>query len=302
MVSPSFTSKQIRVTFALTGTTTFSNGSNTITITGLRMAAEIQSMQFPAFPQADIEIFGMLQADMNTLIDFENHQLAVTRNSMTIEANGGTGWTTIFNGQIIAATPIYENAPDVALHVKGRVLGYESIAPAQPLSYTGGTSAAEIVSSIASSMHAGFENDGVTATLASPYLPGTAADQLAAVADAANLSIFYDYGPAGAGNPITIIITPKGLARSTAATALSPATGLVNYPSLDSVGWVFCRSFFNPALRFGGSVTISGSDLPRANATWQILQLTHSLDAVKPDGLWFSDMHLMPSGAFPYPQ
>jgi len=295
------------VTLVLSGSNTFSNGSNTVTLAGLRTTANIQSMQYPAFPQADVEIFGMLAADMNTLTDFENHQLAVTRNSMVVEANAGgdAGWTTVFAGQLVAAIPLYQSAPDVAMHLKGRVLGYESIALANPSSFTGATAVSSIVQQLAQQMGATFENDGVQGTLANPYLPGTAADQLSQVAQAANLGVYYDYGPASSGSnvpPLLLIITPKGLARNIPVVSLTPQTGLVDYPTIDSRGWIFARSQFNPALKFGGTVSISGSDIPRANATWQILQCTHLVDAVKPDGAWFTDMQLMPTGAYPYPQ
>ena len=306
----SFTAKSLRVTFILSGSSTFSNGSNVITITGLRTRCEIQSMQFPAFPEASIDIFGMLAADMNTLTDYENHVLAVTRNSIIVEANAGTGWTTVFAGQIISASPTYERQPDVALHVTGRVLYYESVATTAPTSYTGTTDVATIISGLALRIGAAFENDGVSQSLSNPYFPGTIVDQIKACATHANIALYFDYGPAGPASstaattlpPIRIIIAPKGQPRSTPVATLTAQSGLVSSPTLDSRGWIFTRAYYDASFRFGGTVTISGSILPRANGTWNILQLTHYLDAVAPDGNWFSDMQLCPPGFFPYTQ
>lgn len=306
-----FTAKQLRVTFALSGSSQFSNGSNTVVITGLRTSAIIQSMQYPAFPEADIDIWGMLQADMNTLTCFENQWsttgnsvLNVTRNTVIIEASAGTGWTTVFAGQLVSAQPTYASAPEVALHIKARVLYYESIATTAVTSYTGTTSVATILSGLAARIGAQFENNGVTTTLANPYYPGTIGDQIQAVAEHANIALFYDYGPAGPAAatkqpPVVIAIAPKGQPRQGPVLSLTPQNGLVDYPTLDSLGWVYARAFYSPSLKFGGQVAISGCDLPRANATWNILQLTHTLEAVKPDGAWFSDMHL--TGINPFP-
>ena len=301
----SFTAKQLRVTFVLSGPSTFSNSQNTLVLTGLRMSSVIQSMQYPAFPQADIEIFGMLAADMNTLTDYENHALAVTRNSIVIEANAGSGWAAVFAGQIVSAQPAYENEPDVALRIKARVMFYESLATTGVTSYTGATDVGTIISALAARIGAAFENDGVQVTLANPYFPGTIADQINAVVEHANISIFYDYGPAGnasgATPPISIVIAPKGQPRSIGSVALSPNNGLVSAPTLDSIGWLYARSIYNPAIKFGGKIAISGSILPRANGNWYALQVMHSLDAVKPDGQWFTDMHLSPYPLYPLP-
>jgi len=302
-----FTAKQLRITFVLSGASKFSNSSNTLVVTGLRAACVIQSMQFPAFPEADIRVYGLLEADMNTLTCFEqqwsvtgNALLNTSRNTVIVEANGGAGWVTVFSGQMISAQPTYENAPDVALQIKARVLFYESLATTAPTSYTGSTDVATVVSNLASRIGATFENNGVKATLSNPYWPGTIGDQLQAVAEHAHIGLFYDYGPAGASSPTTICIAPKGVPRKTPVVALAPGAQLVGWPTLDSLGWIFCRSEFNPALKFGGTVKISNSTPPRSNGTWFVLQLTHAIDALVPGGGWFSDMHL--SAIFPYAQ
>lgn len=304
-----FSLKQLRVTFALSGPSTFSNGTNTLQVTGLRTTCSIQSRQFPAFPEADVSVYGMLASDMNTLTTYENQWslvgnsiLNVTRNTVIVEANAGSGWTTVFAGQLINAQPTYISEPDVALRIKARVLYYESLNTVAPTSYTGSTDVATMISNLAARIGAAFTNDGVSGiSLSNPYFPGTLGDQLTAIATHAHIGLFYDYGPAGANPnipPINIVITPKGKPRSTAPVTLTPQSGLVSTPTLDSLGWVFARAEYNAGLRFGGSVTIAGAQIPRANANWYAVEVTHLLDAVAPNGNWFTDLHL--SGINPY--
>jgi hypothetical protein len=303
-----FTQKQLRITFELTGSSTFSNSTNKLVVEGLRVSASIESSQFPAYPMATIDVFGMLQADMSTLTCFENQLnpignsiLNVTRNTVIVEANAGGGWTTVFAGQLVSAQPTYMNEPDVALRILARVLYYESFASTPPMSYPGATDVPTMVSSLAARMGAGFENDGVSGiSLSCPYYPGSIANQLRAIVEHAHIGLFYDYGPAGQGGPpITIVIAPKGQPRKVPVVNLTPQSGLVSTPTLDSLGWVYARAEWNPGLRFGGTVQIAGSVIPRVNGTWFILSLTHTLESVKPGGSWFSDMHL--AGILPYP-
>jgi hypothetical protein len=122
-------------------------------------------------------------------------------------------------------------------------------------------------------------------------LPLTLAEQLRTVAQQAGIDVYTE------GN--VVAITPKGVPRNVPTWVLSPATGLVGYPTLDSRGYVQVRSVFNPAFRFGGPVRIEGSDLPRANGSWMIGVLSHQLESLDPGGSWFSDLLCYPPGSLP---
>lgn len=287
----SFTNKELRFKFALSNNAVFEGtGSNVLTVTGLRALARVKCAGFPAFAECDVQIFGLRQSDMNALTALAFQLEGLTRNTLTVDANSGDGWSTIFSGQILSALPDYTNAPSVSMRVQGRVLGYESVAPAEPSAYTGATDVATIVQNIATRMGRAFENNGVTTQLSNPYFPGTLADQLRAVTQAAGVQLFAD------PTDTVIAISPPGVARRTPVWVLSPATGLVGYPVIESRGYINVRSIFNPAFRFGGPVRIEGSDVPRANGDWQAGALSHALDALKPGGEWFSDLLLYPVG------
>lgn len=288
----SFTEKQLRFRFVLSNNAVFEgSGDNTVTLTALRSIVRVKCSGFPAFPECDVTIFGMRQADMNALTSLAYQLENITRNSMTVDVNSGDGWSTIFSGQILQALPDYTGMPDVSLRVQGRVLGFESIAPADPSAYTGATDVATIIQNIAARMGKAFENNGVTAQLSNPYLPNTLAEQLRSVAEQAGIQLFAD------PTDTVIAIAPPGVPRRTPVWVLSPAAGLVGYPVIESRGYIHVRSIFNPAFRFGGAIRVEGSDVPRANGGWQIGTLSHSVDALKPGGEWFSDMLLYPIGS-----
>lgn len=300
-----FVERQLRHTFVLSGAGTFSNGSNTLQIAGLRSSARIDTKQYPAWPAAEIEIYGLLQADMNTLTDIQSHPKGTLYNAVLVEANTGNGWTTAYAGQIVAAQPNYQDASNVALTIMARTLYLETINAATPNSFGsgGGADVATMVSRIAALMGAQFQNVGVQQTLSGPYFPGTLGDQLCAIVAHANIDIFYDYGPVSkkisipSNNPTTIIIAPKGTPRPSESITLTPNTGIVGYPSIDSFwGNIYARVLYNPGLKFGGQITLSGNAIPRTNGTFQIMQMTHTLQSAMPDGPWFTDLFLLAAG------
>lgn len=281
MTVSSFTKKQLRATFELTNQETFNGAHNALTIAGLRMVAQIKNAGAPVKPEISLQIFGMLQSDMNILTALEYQPLGINRNNVKLEANDGTGWTTVFSGQIITAGPDYTAAPDVMLRVHAVTLYFEAINPAPPSSYPGQTDVAVIVENIATAMGKTFENNGVVGVfLDSPYLPNTAAEQLSEVVAQAGIDLYVD------GD--TIAICPKGQPRAGSVVVLNAQSGLIGYPTIDNIG-VHAACVFNAGLKFGGPVQIQ-SDVPKANGSWYIYALDHTLESEKPGGLWLSQL------------
>lgn len=281
MTVSSFTKKQLRATFELTNQETFDGAHNALTIAGLRIVANLKYAGAPLAPELSLQIFGMLQSDMNILTTLQYKPLAVNRNNVTLEANDGSGWSTVFSGQIITAGPDYAAAPDVVLRVHAITLYFEAINPAPPSSYTGQTDVAVIVQNIATTMGKTFENNGVQGVfLDSPYLPNTAAAQLKEVVEQAGIDLYID------GD--TIAICPKGQPRAGTVVLLNAQSGLIGYPTIDNIG-VHAACVFNTGLKFGGPVQIQ-SDVPKANGTWYIYALDHALESEKPGGMWTSQL------------
>lgn len=288
-----FTKKNLRFTFILSNNAVFAGtNSNTLKVDGLRSSALIRGSGLPAFPEAELTVFGLKQADMNALTATQFQPLAMQRNTVIVEADSGQGFSTVFSGQIITSGPDYDGIPHVPLQVHARVLGFDSLNPATPTSYTGATSVANVVGTIASKLGYVLENNGVNVNLSNPYFGGTLVDQLRAVASQAGIDVYTE------GN--VIAICPKGAPRQQQSFTLSPTSGLVGYPKLDyQRGYVFVRALYNSAFRFGGPITVQGSDVPLANGNWVIGTITHELDAVMPNGRWFSSMLLYPPNSLP---
>lgn len=293
-MAKTFTIKQLRFTFTLANNATFpGTNSNVLKVggvaPGLRAVATIMGSGLPAFPSAEFSIWGMRQTDMVALTSLQFQPLAMLRNTVQCEANSGQGWTTVFIGQIVQAGPDWSNKPDVPLNVSARLLAFESLNPAAPTSYTGPTDVASIISSMAAQLKKSFYSNGVKTQLSAPYFSGTLAEQLRSAAAHAGIALYADPGSN------TIEICPAGVPRNLPSFNLSPASGLVGQPQLDyNRGFVKVRAYFNPAFRFGGPLTVSGSDVPTANGSWCIGTITNSLSSLMPGGPWFSEMLLYP--------
>jgi hypothetical protein len=287
----SFTVKNLRFTFILPGNVTFDGTqSNTLQVAGLRASVNIKGAGAPTFPEAEFMIYGLTQSDMNklTAVNSSFQPLAIARSTVIIEADSGQGFGTVFSGQIITSGPEYASVPYVPLKGSARVLGFESLNPATPTSYTGSTTIVSIVQAIADKLGYTVENNGVTGSLNKPYFPGTLVDQLRAVKQQAGISMYTDKN--------VIAICPAGQPRDVPGFTLSPSSGLVGWPGLDlSRGFVQVKSLYNPAYVFGGPLTVQDSGVPLANGQWVIGTYSHSLESfVIGQGKWFSELLLYP--------
>jgi hypothetical protein len=247
----------------------------------LRMIAEVQAVARGPVTM-ELKIFGMLAADMNalTVIFFQPDPIQI--NTVVLEANNGDGWHKVFTGTIYDASPDYTGLPNAFFRLLANQTYAAQITPVTPLSFPGSASVASIVHGIAGQLQLDFENNGVTAVLNNPYLPGTAMDQLQKVCEASDTD-FYFSGE-------TLAISPSGQGRpSVPTTILNPQSGLMGYPVLDQFGiWINC--LFNPAITGGGQIQVTGSDIPSANGLWNPIHLLHQLESWNPNGRWLTTL------------
>lgn len=287
-MSKSFTAKELRFTFVLDRQTRFADGQNTLVVTGLRATADITYPGPPAFPSCNARIFGMKLSDMRALTALTQGVLTYGDNSMIVEANSGDGWTAVFAGQIINAVPDFASAPDVALQLFCQTLGFELLDPATPSSFPVAADYVSVITAIAAKMNRTVTNSGVSGSFNdATYFANTPAEQLRMAAKKANIAYYTDI----AG---VIEICPVGGARQIAKWVLSPQSGLIGYPTLRDVNLIGAMAVFNPALRYGAQIQITGSDQVYANGNWQIFDITHRLSSLLPDGPWFSELTAQP--------
>lgn len=297
MTAPqTFTEKQLRFTFTLATNAKFQGNNNTLRIEGLRATADVTFPGPPSFPTAEVRIFGMKPSDMAALTGLTFQVLTYQRNSMLIEANSGQGWTTVFAGQIVTSVPIFAEQPDVSLDITAQTLGYDLLNPATPTSFPQVASFEQVLKTIVLKMNQDFDNGGVKGSFSGPtYFAGTPAEQLRIAARKAGLVYYTDkVGVVEIGEP--------GVARNVPRWILTPTSGLVSYPTLDSVNLIGVTAVFNPALRFGAPLRIQFSEQRGANGDWVIYDCKHALSSLMPDGPWFTVMTAQPPAVFSGPR
>jgi len=280
----SFTTRDISLTFTL-GTGNFGeSGSNSVTVSGLQVRALIVKAGLTSSPQCEVAIYGLTLSMMNQLSTLGTPQpIAIQRNNtLTVEVKEeDSQLATVFSGTILAAFTDLSSAPDAPFNVYAVTGLIDQLKPIPPTSYAGTVSVATILSSLAAKMNVGFQNNGVTAVLSNPYLPGTARQQVLRVVNAAGI----EWNGMDGG---TLAIWPRGSARNDTVTLISADTGMVGYPTYSDMG-PLVTVLHNPGIAFGSKVKIESIITP-ACGLWWVGSMTHRLESQTPDGAWFTDL------------
>lgn len=283
-------SKLLRASLVLPEGNFPGTSSNTLVLSNYRMSAQIERAGNYAIT-CTLRIYGMLQQDMNavTVLYGQGGNIVQinARAVLILEANDGSGWLQIFEGQFQQAQPDYRSMPDVCLTLQATTGAGQQLLQAGPSSYNGSTQAESIAANLASAMGFAFENNGVSVTLSSPYFAGTLWDQFRDLAAAARFDYYFDANS-------TLIICQRNKARNNAAAIpVNAQTGMVGYPNIEVYG-ISVKVLFIPALTLGQPITISGASNPNINGTWFPYHAMDELESVLPDGAWFSTLKCMP--------
>lgn len=282
----SFARKRIDLTISI-GTGQFGEtGANTVTLTGLRIKADIREFGGDAMPQVQLRIFGLPMTMINQLTSVGPINSSVLfHNSAQIAAGDeGSALTTIYSGNIWKSWGEFNEMPDVPLNIIAVGGLAASLKPVGASSYPGSADVGTIMQQIATTAGLNFVNNAVSVQLSNPYFPGTALAQIRECADAADINFTIDTG--------TLEIWPKGGARNTAIPTISPGTGLVGYPTFSS-NELILTTLFNPLVKIGGVVQVQSS-LQVACGRWIVQQVSHSLESETPDGQWFTHIVAAP--------
>ena len=274
----SFTKKIITVNLTLSSGTFEGTDSNTVTLTGLRTECHIEKGGHPSKNKAKLKIFGMTQSQMNQLTALAFKPLAVRNNLLQVLAGDDSGMSVAFAGTITGAWAVYHSPPNLYFHIEALTGFYPAIKPVAPTSKKGGGDVGAMMGNLAAQMGYTFSNQGVTTQLSNPYLSGTAYQQAAALADAADCEFIVDDDE--------LVITPRGAARTGVAPLLSKDTGMKEYPEFDKKG-IKVECLYNPAVQLGGLIVVQ-SIVKAATGTWRVNGLTHQLESEKPGGKWNS--------------
>ena len=285
-MTDSFTKKKLALTITL-GTGTFgAQVGSTVTLTDLRMFADISSPCGESMGALHLRVFGLTQSMMNQLTVIGPFGQVKEKNEVLLEAgDDASGMTTVFQGTIFSAFADYSGAPDVPFNIIAYVGVGLAIKPVVASSYPGSADVAFIMKTIATNANMAFVNEGVSVQIATPYFPGTALQQIRACARAAQINHKIEF------NKLTI--WPKGRAVSGDGTPLiAPETGMVGYPALSSQGMTV-KTLFTPKIVLGGAIQVKSS-LPMATGTFNVFNYTHNLSSEAPGGPWFTTVDCYP--------
>jgi baseplate hub protein gp41 len=257
-------------------------GEPEVTLRGLRVITQVHMSGMPNHITADVRIYGMALSLMNKLSTLGKIAGRYERNNIVSISAGDVGKppALIFTGTIQEAWADFGGAPEVFFTIQAHSGLADRMKPVPPTSYAGAVDAATIMQTMATAMGRKFENNGVHAILPNAYYPGTMLDQLEKCAQAVPCNLLDD--------GTTVAIWPIDGSRAGPITKLSPATGLIGYPSYTGAGVAF-RTLYNPEIFFGCTVDIDSSVTP-AKGKWVVNVLTHNLQSEMPGGEWFTDM------------
>lgn len=292
----------IDVTFEL-GTGSYGeSGTNTVTLTGFRVSANVQQAGGAAMGSADVRIWGMTLSKMNQLSTLGMVVTAQKRNLITLSAhNEGEPAAAFFQGTINDAWADLNSQPDVPFIVAAKTALFEAVKPAVPISIRGSADVAAMLSGIANLMRIRFENSGVNVKLSNCYFGGSLRDQARKIVKQAGIQW-------NACEKGVLAIWPAGGSRTGLVPEVSSETGMIGYPSFASNG-IMLRTIFNPSINLGTKISVKSSiqtilskaekpsNPTQASGEWIVQKIDHQLESLVEKGKWFSTIMATPVGA-----
>lgn len=295
----------INATFELGEGSYGESGANTVTLSGLRVSANIQNAGGRSMGAADVRIWGMTLSKMNQLSTLGMVVTAQRKNVLTLSAyNEGEPPATFFKGTIYDAWADLNSQPDVAFVVSAKTALFEAVKQATPISIRGSADVANMLSGIASQMGFAFENSGVSAKLSNSYFAGSLRDQAQRIVKQAGIQW-------NACEKGVLAIWPAGGSRTGSIPVVSAETGMIGYPSFTANG-IMLKSIYNPSIGLGTRLSVRSSlqtvlsraenpaNPATASGEWVVYKLDHQLESLLPRGKWYSSILAAPVGAGPF--
>jgi hypothetical protein len=274
-----FVERQLRFTFSGAQT-------GTLSVAGLRAVASIQAFQGRLGVSAQVSVWGLSLAQMNTYSSRISAGVGVDQFALAIEA-GDIGGTLhqVVNGAIWRSDIDLEGEPESAFRVSVAGIIYQASKPMAPQSWAGAQNAETLISSVCAAAGLTLHNNGAHAVLRNMSTYGSAIDQIADIARAAKFSLYIE----GSG----VWIWPSKKPRDTVVIDSLP-DDRDGYPVWWEAG-IVVRQLFDQRIQVGRQMNVTSS-IPKANGLWQIVQVQHDLSTMLRGGPWFSTAVLAPVG------
>jgi hypothetical protein len=270
--------------------------SNTVALSGYRTRARISNGGGAATATATIDIFGLPQSLINSLVQAGPVFNFLNNNTVLISAGTAqSGLTPVFGGTIWYSYGLFSNQPDVPLRIVAIPGGNLQVTGIPPSSFAGATDVATIMAGLARAAGVQFENNGVTAQLQNPYYAGNLDTQVRRIAHDAHINAEW----VDANSKLAI--WPIGGSRTSTTTVplISPATGMIGYPAFQSNGYVVVKHLFNPQVSFGGNIEVQSSVRQVNGQQWTVWRLDYELDSLVPHGEWAATAYCYKVGTTP---
>lgn len=261
----SFTEKRIETRIKL-NIGKYKSGDNVKIITGLPTEVNVNQAGFPSLDQAKISIFGINQADLESLTFLSFKTLYYNRNEIEVYAGDDEGMSLVFQGDIINSKPDYNGAPDVPLVIDAISGYYQGLSAVPPYTFKGSIPTSTIIEQLCAEMDYAFVNEGETKQAVNPYLKGSPIQKIRQLAKSYNLDVNIT------GKTVTL---RKSDGSRKIIAAINKDSGLIGYPEFTNMG-IKLRCEFMPELKIGDEIEVK-SIVPKASGRWQIFSLNHSI-------------------------
>lgn len=262
--------------------------SGTLQISGLRTYVSIQAMTGELGVSAQLKVWGLSLDQMNNYSSKISAGVGIDEFTLVIEAGDvGGQLSQVVNGSIWRSYPDFQDAPDSAFNVSVAGTIYAAATPMASQSQAGAQSAVTLIQSICNLAGLTLVNNGASGTLRNQLTYGSPIQQIMTIADAAGFSVYFE------GN--TVSIWPRGQSRDSTVIDIGPDTGMVGYPAWWEAGLIV-QNEFNQDIQVGRQVNLTSS-IPKAQGSWQIIQVQHDLATMLRKGPWFTTAVLAPVGS-----
>jgi hypothetical protein len=280
----------------------FDNGSDTLTVEGVRSTASIQTVQgglSPFVGHGLFQLFGMNPADMAKLSTLGMDISRINKNAVQVfaydEGNAASA-VQVFAGTIQQARINYNAMPYVLLELDCYGAGDQQTQTVSGTSLPGDGDVATMLQGICAACNppVTFINKGVTAKLSNPAYNSSPEQQIQ--------SICLDSGTAYTlqGGTLTIWDGNKNIDDVTID--VGPDNGMVGYPEYSMMGFDITTQF-TPEIQVGRHVNLKPSSVANAvpipgvpGGPYFIRMVEHELSSELPDGPWFTHAHLTAQG------
>lgn len=262
----------------------FPDKKDPVRLSGYRCALTITNAGGRSQSQIDLAIFNVNQQLTQLIVGQGSSRFQVSGTIVSVLAGTEGKESQIYQGFIYDAFVDYNQMPDVPLRIKSTSTYYYRVKPAAPSSFMSGAKVADIIGTLAQSCGYSFVNHGVDVILGDIYLSGSAIDQIMDCVDAADIGCTIHNG--------VVEISMKGDFLSDIVTEISPATGMLGYPTVTNSG-VMVNVLFSPRLRRLNRVEIKSDNLA-ANGMFIIATMEHYISTKTNGGVWSTSMLVLP--------